>query len=321
MRQMSNEIEQKIKQLINETKELTKPADGKLNNYPGVVQGVLQSELLHEIKILEAMLQYTAGNPDAFAEEFKERSGKRARNRDKYVSLSAMPESPANQLYWNIAELVFAPKTMHDMLAILLPEVKYQVKFSDVLPVAVYKNKIDQYKETMRQQLTHVVRQKLELDQVPDIANMAHYVITRNEIFDVRDCVYLTLPYHEELEQVLAGNFPAIHKKLYQHNPNLKLLAEDIKLYRRDAITPRDAIKQLIAKLKSGNTIITGSTYVSALGQTAAERFYDYLNELSDETRNQLYLLQSDRKENKSTVTLEYVVNAMMKDKGVCVDS
>lgn len=302
---MSVKTIRKVRHIIEQSKALTNPADGKLNNYPGVVQGVLQKELQHEIQKLEGFLSQTSRNQQEFAAFFTERCKKRASDRNKYVSLDAMPESPANRMYWEIANVLFCPKTMRDMLAILLPEIKYQVQLSDVYSETVSTSRIDRYKETMHN-LTKVVRSEIGLDEAPDISNIANFAITSTDIFDVREIAFFPMSYHEQLEQSLSENFPALHRKLYQHNPSLRMLRDDIQMFRNDVATPRAAINRLMSMLKRGNTQVTGLEYVPDPAQTAAMYFYEYVKSLSDETRAKLLSLNDG-----TGVTVKKVIDGM----------
>lgn len=84
-------------------------------------------------------------SPESFEQAFKVRCSLREIHTQETFSFKILPESPANELYWKIAQLLFTPQTMQEMLSILLPSVNthLQVTIPDELPRAMSKRNLD----------------------------------------------------------------------------------------------------------------------------------------------------------------------------------
>src|SRR5580658_1976322 len=96
------------------------------HDYVSLRENILLMELRQEIDALNAMLC----DPATFEEQFKQRCAWRLMNTEQSISIVEMPESQTNQLYWQIASQVFAPKTMSNMLKIILPHTRILVTAS-----------------------------------------------------------------------------------------------------------------------------------------------------------------------------------------------
>ena len=120
---MIDQIKDSLKQLLNSSKIPTR-GNRVIRDYASLKENIIQLELQQELTELRRMLD----SPETFVEEFKKRCLWRAQDTENTIPYSEMPESPTNRIYWQIAELLFAPLTMQEMLAIILPTVKKQLK-------------------------------------------------------------------------------------------------------------------------------------------------------------------------------------------------
>ncbi|MFA6302259.1 MAG: hypothetical protein WC627_03890 [Legionella sp.] len=275
------------------------------NDFATLREYVLRLELVEELNFLTNILNH----PNSFADEFKKRCAWRLQNPDKAISLLDMPNSITNQLYWDIADIVFKPKSMCDMLAIVLESVH------NYLDVNLYNQFLPNSKRV------HAIRPDVrllpnlfDLREAPSIEQFANYVLDEDTLLDVRALQYYSLPNHAHLQEILKKRFPELAKKLYWHNASLKTLDDDIFIYMNKGLTAKVALNLLIQDFALGGSHITGSEYAGKIADAAYKRFFGIYNALSNESKLQLRALKANNK------TLGSVIDEEL-ELGLCVET
>ena len=287
---MQEQLQAIINKLLDERAALIAESNfAALHDYASVKHGVMQIELANEIKALRHMLSH----PETFAEQFRQRCMWREKGNEQTIPFAAMPESLTNELYWEIAILVFQPKNLHDMLQIVLPGLKTQLKVSvpDTLPEGLKPEEIMEHVK----QLKPIFEKTKNLDQLVESATikaLTHYVLSGDIIFDVNEIKELPLYTHANLQRILHENYPRLSESLYSHNETLQSLAADIQLYSNQGITPKAAIQQLIEGLILGGSRMTGSNDAGKPSDEALKRFFNYFNALIADTQKHLRQLK-----------------------------
>ncbi|ASQ45638.1 ankyrin repeat domain-containing protein [Legionella clemsonensis] len=279
-------------------------------SYNGLKKAALQIELEKEVKLLNAMLL-----SESFEQAFKVRCSLRETDTQETFSFKILPESPANELYWKIAQLVFTPQTTQVMLSILLPSVNthLQVTIPDELPDTLSKKELRQYHKSWEPQLqTENSLQKFSAS--PTLKKLNDYLIVENVILDLQDIANLPLRTHSKLQNKLKRLNPALAKTLYDHNTDLASLDADISLFNSAGITPKEAIEQLIQGLWLGSTKFTDSDIATKEATEAVSRFFNYFEALSQEIQEELKALKYD-----ADHTLGYILDTKIKQ-GECVE-
>ncbi|MBA2710017.1 MAG: hypothetical protein H0U57_05460 [Tatlockia sp.] len=281
---MDKETNKLINQLLDEKQALI---DNTLipRDFTSAKECILQLELKNEIEILKAML-----NSSNFEELFKSHCATREKDKNWSITFQAMPESLTNQLYWKIAELVFKPKTMHDMLGIILPGIQTHL-LADL--VIINKPGLGP-RELIRNASPTLEPHNLEKfnNKAPSIENFNHFVFNDNFLFDAKEIQRFPLVQHAALQSLLNDKYPEIGLKLYEHNSSLKGLSVDAVTLNNKGITPLSAINQLIQGLILGGNNMTGQGYASKFSTEAVERFFAWFNALPKQVRTDLRALK-----------------------------
>ncbi|SNV07849.1 Ankyrin repeat protein [Legionella waltersii] len=286
---MCTEKIETIRKRLNETSEIANTPLVEAHNYASVKQRVLQLELQSELHYLTQLIE----EPLLFEERFKQRCQERFIHEKEHIGFRQEPLSATNSLYWNIAQIYFEPKSMQEMLAILLPKVKKQ------LTVNLSEDYQGKYKEAFNQGLKPIVNtQTLDsLQEKPDHAELAHFVLYEDLLLDTRDLAHFPLGSHCQFrEQLLNPTTPVRSNKptsqllnpLYQHNNDLRVLQEDMSIFENKGITPKKALEQLIQGLLLGGERMTGSEMASTSAEEALARFMRYLKSLPEQVQHDL---------------------------------
>lgn len=281
------------------------------HHFASVVDSIIVLEFKQELVALRAMLL----NIETFEEQFKQRCNWRAVATDQAIPFSAMPESITNKLYWTIADLVFKPATMKNMLNIILPDTKVHIKIPFPKSNSVGLNS-DEFRNYMRR-IEPALEPSNGLDELtdlPSISALSHYIFSGDMFFDARDIERLSLRHHAKIQRDFQTNYPQLAENLYVHNSKLQTLANDILTLNNKGITPKTAIEQLIQGFITGGSQRTGSRFASQSAEEARKRFFDYFNALTSETKKSLRALKSDNK------SLGRLIDEVL-EKGHCVET
>lgn len=310
---MNEQIKKHVISLLEELVNLIHWEAQAPYDYISLRDIIFQIELKQELEALGAMFR----NPEqTFEEQFKKRCEWRATTPEQCISFDKVPESITNQLYWVIARRVFEPKTMKEVLRIVLGSEEMahlRISFSDHLPKEALS-----VKATERYKFLEPVLEKVgyldDLTKIPTMEALTHYVLFQGMIFDVADIANYPLHFHARLQHQLNTKYPAFAKKLYSHNESLHALACDILLLNNKGIIPRTVLEQLIQGLELGGTRMTGNKYAGKSSIEAFMRFFTYFNALSLEMQKQLRALEGDNKNLGSIIDNEL-------ETGQCVET
>ena len=300
--------------IINLLKEKAQIADVPTEtpyNYASLKDTILQIEVKQERDALLSMLE----DLDIFEAQFKARCILRLLHTDHSIPFTDMPESITNQIYWEIALLVFKPKTMAEMLTILVPNCQTLVSVSLANGVLVVgKSGFEEDRKQVEPVLESVsIFEALAGPPNRDILN--HYVFADDLMLNAADIANFSLGLHITLQRCLEERYPKLAKKLYAHNYPLQNLASDILILNNNGITPRAAIEQLIRGLMlGGNSMTGGSRYATTSSELALRQFFDYFNAIPLEMRENLRALRGGNR------TLGEIIDKDI-EVGECVES
>ncbi len=279
---MDEQLKLKIELLLSEKSALVNK-EVIPDNYKTVQEAILLTELKQEIAKINLMLK----DPENFEPQFLQQCEEREVDKAT-ISIHEYPQSLANKLYWDIASLVFKPKSMKEMLNIVAPGIK---------------NQLTAKVEYERKEATQSYQVHGSLQLLPDLANLSevepkfetlsHYILQDNLIFDVKAVACLPLQIQVELQDQLENDYPDVANRLYDHNLSFTNLYQDIRTINSKGTTPKSAIEQLIKGLQSGGEKMTGGKEASFKALNAVNRFMEYLNSLPNDTQKTLKALTS----------------------------
>lgn len=312
---MRPDLKLAIQHLLKDYQKLTKNS-GAPRDYVTLCTRTLQIELQQELQILENILNEST----QFEEHFKDRCAERETDINQSVPFHTLPNSPANELYWKIAELTFQPKTLGEMLNILMPNVQFQLTWdiSNYVPIPQeHSTHISnmELKEYARQIEPNLNKVEKKLISAPTLDELSHHAISDTMIFDLREIADLPLIIHANLYKSLQKHYPELAKRIYSHSASFQTLASDIFVVTNTGMTPKKAILELIKGLTLGGSRMTGSEYANPHATIAIARFYEYYMMLPRNIQTHLNNLKDNN--NK---TLEKVIENEIK-KGECVET
>jgi hypothetical protein len=281
---MDTQLAEIIQQLLNEKAVLVEnmaiPSD-----YSSVREAILLTELQQEIATLRKMLEDLPN----FEELFLARCADREIDTKNSVSFHNLPESLTNKLYWDIATLVFQPKSMKEMLNIITPAVKNYLK-----PTVNY----EQIQSTQSYRVHASLEKVTNLDtfdeKEPTIETLSQCILVDDLLFNIKEIALYPLDTQAELQTLLENDYPNLAKRLYEHNNGLATLYQDIITIRNKGTTPKTAIEQLIKGLLAGGEKMTNKEFADIKALNAVNRFMDYFNLLPKTTQEELKALTAD---------------------------
>ena len=186
--EMNELTRQEVMQLLDQRYALVSHVTEEPYNYATVKECILQIELKQEIDKLRSMIH----NLQTFEINFMEHCAKRESDIERSIPFHIKPESLTNQLYWEIAQKVFQPRTMKDMLGIILPSIEMHLKADlNYLPKKIKGSDI----QVMCAQPTLELLDKLEKfeELEPMMGELPHYVLFNKILFDVQEIAFFHL--------------------------------------------------------------------------------------------------------------------------------
>lgn len=289
---MHTETINKLRTLLAETEALVQTDINAAHDYQSLKLQIVEKELVDEVKHLTMLLE---SNPDFFPEAFKERCKLRAaRNAGTCLSFMAMPLGDCNELYWHIAELVFEPQTMGEMLGLLLPEVKTQLVCDLYLNLPA-RASFQEIKEANKDPAIRFLKTSItNLKETPSIDALTHFVVADNLLFDLNSIVSFTFKMHQTFYESLHQNYSKMAEQLYKNNSDLKALHCHLLLLSGQGLSLYEVINRFAQELRLGGEKMTGNQNASLNAQRAYMEFLAYLKELPTSVRDALLLLQSN---------------------------
>lgn len=161
-----------------------------------ICQELIQFELIEEIAAIKAMLEH-----DDFETRFKSRCTHRAlQNNATSLSFFAMPTGTCNTMYWDIAAMVFQPRTMHHMLALLFPHIRTHVH---------YTTHIGRSKRLFSCLLFE--EKKMDTLGIPyRLESLAHLVMTDRHLLNIRPLLDIRTDLHPAFHEALESIYPGL---------------------------------------------------------------------------------------------------------------
>ena len=259
-------------------RELPAPTD-----YDSLKATVINQELEDEIAALRLLLE-----GDDFDAQFKARCQARAtQNADSCLSFSALPDGLCNTLYWKIAETIFQPKTMGQMLTILSPQ------FTRVITVDTVLNDPKSRAATSNISIKLTARDTSSLSDPATQDIFKHLIISGNTLLDARDITNYDFILHQNFFTTLSHAYPEVAHCLYQHNAALQTLHDKLLKVSGQGRTPFVVISLLIEQLRAGGTAVTRQDWATIKASQAVTDFFCYIKAQPEETREAILQLQS----------------------------
>jgi ankyrin repeat protein len=269
-----------ILKLLNDMKALITPKSPAAHDYQSLKTNIVNQELKEEVAALSALLN----DEEGFVEGFKDRCQERAmRHADSCLNFVAMPDGACNQLYIKIAALLFSPKTMGDWVSILIPQVTTYVTLDYSLQSVKPSTKYTSIK--------FINNNILAFSTAMTADELSRCVIAGSHLFYIEEIAKFDFHLHKTLRENLMNSYPALARKLYQHNPTLKKLEQHLLMVSGKEQTPIEVITSFIHKLCLGGSSITGRENASIQAHEAFNDFLEYLESLPEEMKASLMSL------------------------------
>jgi hypothetical protein len=310
--------EAKLNELISHYEALCEQDLSPLNDFPSLRARTLLSELEAEIKHLKELLK----TPSVFKATFQARAHIRAQNQDRFASFEAIPQSPTNQMYWDIAMEVFAPKTLGELLTYLSPNtqrfVVAQINDAPITLNAQDQGELQQKLRTLHNDPPLLLEERAftpqDFPEAPSKERMAELILVEGCLFDVARISQFPLKSNSDLLKVLETQRPKLLSKLVNHNEAMQSLKADVEVFRNNVFTPKEAFTALCKGLRLGGERMTGHEYASGPADAAVKHFFEYFLALPQALQTEIKALKGDNK------SMEQVFNEDL-DKGHCVET
>ncbi|KGP62888.1 hypothetical protein EP47_07750 [Legionella norrlandica] len=257
-----------------------------ITNYASLKDAVAIKELVESCMKLKELMKH----PETFKTEFLNYFHQRKKLlANTSLSFTALPLGSANQIYWELVQHLFQPKTLNEMLAIIMPHVKGVRSIGVKEQVPSYMS-IDDFVQTPPFFIQEQSLAEHPLAQNSCPYHLGSYVILDDYLFFLEEIASLPFHYHQQIYILLKEQYPELAAKIYSHNHEWEVLEQDILL--SFGQSPREALSALCKGLILGGERITGQLYAGESAQQSCKRFTIYWNHLSSEFKQQLNQLQ-----------------------------
>lgn len=210
-----------ISHLLTQKESLITAKVGSFVNKKQLDDFFFQQELNMELQAITTLLAV----PETFEETFLLRCQLRQKQTESFIPIAAYPESLANQLYWDIAILVFQPATLGAMIAILMPDIKRVIEIS---PVKVRESSLDNlYGSPDSKALNHMVFSESRALYLPNIPEMTYEQL---------------IPLIRKIE----GIDSQLAERLFQHNATLHDVKTELEIIENPHQTPQQSTEILL---------------------------------------------------------------------------
>lgn len=176
-----------------------------ITNYSTLLESSIRRELSEELdKLKELFAEKTEANAEDIiraAMPFKELCRLRQiRNQGTCLSYTAKPEGDCNKLYFALAKVIFQPKSVREMIAVLLPDVKRAITVSmdELLPEHNQSGQRHKLVDKIKIELSEIDLASKEnnyLDAVPcdKTSVFTQFVLEKDHLFDLSQMQLLPL--------------------------------------------------------------------------------------------------------------------------------
>ncbi len=296
------------------TNSVRGPIGFKIPDYPSLKLKIIADEHQEQVKILYNQITalVSSSAESEFEDWFKTQCLIRAKkNLKNCLSFAANPTSPCNTMYWTIATLLFEPRTLGEMLRIVLPEVTALVSPNLIRILSTEHQRLNGL-ESINCQLN--LEPVENLAEEPSLMALSHLVIVENYVFDVSSIANFNFRLHQKLYTELSMLYPSLAESLYQHNDDFKTLQANISLMDERGSTPRQALSKLVYEFRRGGVTVTGSEYTGKTVEFAVNNFLVYLSAIPPELKLSLFAMK-----NQADKSFQQIITDL--EKGECVET
>jgi ankyrin repeat protein len=307
-----------IRALITHYEALCPEGEGAIPDYPSLRAEVLRKELRCELGLLKELLK----TPEAFKSGLQNRLLERAGDQEHFASFEAIPESPANRMYWEMTMEVFAPQTLGALLTYLSPNTK-RVVVADIDEGAIalraqnnaeLTHKLKELQDNLPLKLEEKAFKAEDFPEAPRHARLGELILVEGCLFDVARINHFPLKTSSDLLSALETQHPKLFVKLLNHNEAMRGLKADVALFRNNPFTPREALVRLCKGLRLGGARMTGKEFASTAAEEALKEFFEYFLALPKALGAEIRALTGDNK------FMEQIFSEDL-EKGHCVET
>lgn len=297
------------KQLISKQKIQTVPS-----HYAEIQQAAIELELDNEVlKLHDLFINNTEASIEYLQNQFRELCEQRDKDiQNTCLSYTAIPEGACNQLYFEIANILFKPKQLDEIVSLLMPSITQSlaIEISDKLAP----QSIVLFRQEDRVQITLNPKPLNTLAKyAPKLSELTQAITGDNIILMLEGIKQFPLFIHKQINKLME-TYPITKDKLYQHNDDFKQLAFDIELINKNGITSYERLTNFAYELTRSGARYSGSTYATNSATYACLQFHVYLDQLPEILRTELLALQPSTRNDSLANVMEHL------EKGECVE-
>ncbi|MFC3909070.1 hypothetical protein ACFORL_08285 [Legionella dresdenensis] len=237
-------------------------------NHTELVWQITADEYNEELALLKDLVEQTP-DIEEFLAQFKQQCQQRAGQiANSHLSFIDYPESPANQLYWNLARSAGLGETLGQLLVLMLPaETK-------ILDVKLAEQDGEDTLDSQEIMLADAVEQGA-LAEEPELESLHHFIPDGTLLFDARTVAEFNFTQHQLLRPNLAGYGEQLSAKFYCHNEFLEILYGHLQAANRGL-----ELKALL------------QWFLENAGDL--KNFHFYLDDLPEEVREEMFALSEE---------------------------
>lgn len=286
------DVEHKIKQVLSSTQQFV------INNIniPQIREAIFTEELVQSLSLLNASVKKSknTNNPlQNFKEYFKSICQQRwERIKSTELSYFNDSESIANSLFWEMAILLFEPKTLGELFSILMPGL-------EVLTFEVVKNKPEVALSYSNIKVVfHIKNMTEELyDPINKITNLDQFAVTDEVLFDLRNIAHWPIKEQMLFYNAIKLKHPTLEQEIYKHNHDFRALKSNINIINKKGLTLSFLIPEVVQRLKEGGERVTGNTIASEEAHYAAQDFITFVDSFFEYFENENSLIHANEKD------------------------
>jgi len=208
---LDTDTRQTFLRLIDKAKESGQKlkAAKQWEEYGTLKKYLIYRELKRETDFLSSLI-----NEENCLELFRIRAAERQVSGGAFIPITYVPLSVTNQLYFDIACLLFDNPTIEALIEILVPQTTRQL----IIEPGFYLNENNTIDKTKPKLITQCSTNLRFIDCEPAPNPFATLLFDDDLVFDVSDVAGFPLELQAQLYEFLISNHPNLADKLYQHN-------------------------------------------------------------------------------------------------------
>lgn len=287
-----------LQTLLNKKRTSSQAVPQTAHNYRNFKELIIKQELEQEIYALIVALDLDS---QSFLESFLERCATRAKqNAGTCLSFFAFSEGECNQLYIEMALILFQPATLGELIAYLEPGITcLLVPESD---------SADHLQQAPIRLIEHPIAR---LIQTPSISGFADYVAFGPYLFNLKTINRQSFQMHYSVYHELKLHYPGLAKRIYQqHNRAFRALEEHLLTVDGAGQTPKDVISKFNHNYYLDDLSLGNPRFAIASSLSDYDDPVCYLNSLEPEEKSKLLALSRWSRPR----SLDYIMNQYRKD-------